>query len=157
MKEMLLIAILGSSSFLFAQTVCTGTTQQCIGAHQKLCASEPAPANFRLLKSRMVTGIVQDQTGAKFESGIEVQLRAPEKGTILKLVVAEQGNFSLGQVKAVAYRLIVVKSGERGVKRLVGFDQPASLVCAHGSGICNLSVVPTVHGSDNPIDYCVPR
>lgn len=157
MTGLLLVAILGSSSFLFAQTVCIGTTQECAEAQQKLCASEPAPANFELLKSRRVIGIVQDQTGAKFESGIEVQLRVPEKDAILKSVVAKQGNFSLGQVKAGSYRLVVVELGKRGVERLSMFDQPTSLVCASDSDACRLSVIPTIHSTDNAIDNCPPR
>lgn len=157
MKRLLLIAIWGSSSFLFGQTVCTGTTQQCIEAQHKLCASEPAPVNFELSKDRIVTGAVRDQTGAKFEGSIGVQLRVPEKGAILRSVVAKQANFSLGQVKAGSYRLIVVKLGKRKVERLVMFDQPTSLTSADDSGICRLSVVPIVHGTDNPIDYCPPK
>lgn len=157
MKRLLLIVILGSSSFLFGQTVCTGTTQECIEAQQKLCASEPAPVNFELSKDRIVTGVIKDQTGAKFDGPIGVQLRVPERGTILRSVVARQAKFSLGQVKAGSYRLIVVKLGKRGVERLVMFDQPKSLICANDSGICSLSIVPSVHGSDNPIDYCPPK
>jgi hypothetical protein len=42
---MLLVAILGSSSFLFAQAVCTGTAQQSIETLRKLRVPEPAPAN----------------------------------------------------------------------------------------------------------------
>lgn len=157
MKRLLLIAIWGSSSFLFGQTVCAGTTQQCIEAQHKLCASEPAPVNFELSKDRIVTGVIRDQTGAKFDGPIEVQLRVPEKGRILRSVVAKQAKFSLGQVKAGSYRLIVVKPGKLGAERLVMFDQPKSLMCADDSGICRLSIVPTIHGSDNPIDYCPPK
>lgn len=78
-RRLLLIAILGSSSSLFGQTVCTGTTQECIEAQQKLCASEPAPANFELLKDRVVAGAIHDQTSAKLDGLVEVQLRVPDK------------------------------------------------------------------------------
>jgi hypothetical protein len=106
---------------------------------------------------RTVTGLVTDQTGAKFDSAFEIQLRVPQKGTVLRSVVTSEGEFSLGQVKAGSYRLIVVKMGKQGIKRLKGFDQPTSLVCTNDSSICRLSVVPMIHGTDNTIDYCPPK
>jgi hypothetical protein len=156
MKRMLLIALLGSSSFLFAQTVCVGTTQQCIEAQRKLCASEPAPVNLELSEDRLVSGTVADETGANF-SDVEVQLRMPRTGAVLQSAAAKNGEFDFGKVKAGSYRLVVVKPTPSGPERLKEFDQAKLLACNGSTTKCELKVVLTVHGSDNPIDFCPPK
>ena len=118
MKTGLLIVMLGSSSLLFFQTVCTGTKQQCADAQKPLCAKDIAPANFDLPADARVTGSVQDQTGAKFDSGIAVQLRDPKTETVLRSAKVEDGEFTLGAVQSGSYRLIVVRQGKRGAERL---------------------------------------
>ncbi len=155
MKKMLLVAMLGSSSFLFSQTVCIGTSQQCIESQKQKCASELAPANFELPEDRVVKGTVADTTGASFQ-GVEVQLRVPKTDAVLQSVAAKNGTFDLGMVKTGSYRLIVVKQGKQGFERLRGWDQSKSLVCTDNS-TCRISVVLTVHGTDDTIDFCPPK
>ncbi|MEO6965779.1 MAG: carboxypeptidase-like regulatory domain-containing protein [Acidobacteriaceae bacterium] len=156
-RKMLLVAMLGSTSFLFSQTVCVGTSQQqCIEAQKQKCASEPAPANFELPKDRVVQGTVADTTGESFQ-GVEVQLRIPKTGSVVQSVAAKDGTFNLGMVNAGFYRLIVVKQGEQGIKRLRMWDQPKSLVCADSTSAYRISVVLTLHGTDNTIDFCPPK
>jgi len=157
MRELLLIALLGSSGLLFSQTICTGTAEQCREAQTRLCAEEKTPGNFELSDSRFVEGTVIDQAGAKFETGVAVELRSPKSGEILRSAQVSNGDFSLGQIQPGFYRLIVVKTGGSGVKRLVAFDQPQSLACEAPGPICKLSVMPTVHGTDNLIDSCPPK
>jgi hypothetical protein len=152
MKTLLLIAFLGSSGLLFSQNV--GISPE---ASRRLCADEKAPANLRLPDAKLVGGTVIDQTGAKFEAGVAVQLRSPKTGAVLQSASVENGDFHLGQAQPGSYRLIVVKTEGSEIKRLVGFDQPQSLVCEATGPTCKLSVMPTVHGSDNLIDYCPPK
>jgi hypothetical protein len=157
MKKLLLIALLGSSGLLFSQTLCIGSVEQCREMQKQLCAEEKAPANLELSDSKLVEGTVIDQTGAKFETGVAVQLRSTKSGEIVRNAQVSNGVFSLGQIESGSYRLIFVKTLGAAIKRLVGFDQPKSLVCEVVGSICKLSVMPTVHGSDNPIDYCPPK
>jgi hypothetical protein len=112
-KKLLLIAMLGLSSLLFAQTVCLGTLQQCIEAQKRLCDSEPAHANFELTKNELVLGTVLDQTGARFDDGFAVELRRPKTGVVLQSADLKDGVFGLGPVKAGSYRLIVMKQGSK--------------------------------------------
>ena len=156
MKKLLLIALLGSSGFLFSQTICTGTTEQGREAQTRLCTEEKAPANLELNSSKMVTGVVTDQTGAKFEQ-VAVQLRSSESRQVLRSAAASNGEFNLGVVPSGSYRLIVVKIGPSGPERLKMFDQPASLRCTNAGNECKLTVVPRVHSTDNPIDHCPPK
>ena len=166
MKKMLLVGMLGLSSVLFAQVVCTGTTQQCIEAERKLCASEPAPANFDLPEDQSVAGTVLDPTGARFndvdENGanfndVEVELRWPKSGAVLQSTPSKNGTFDFGKVKAGSYRLVVVKRSPSGPERLKGWDQAKSLDCKDVTTNCEITVVLTVHGSDDPIDFCPPK
>ena len=157
MKKLLPIVILGSSGLLFSQTICTGTVEECREAQTRLCVDEKAPANLELHEGRLGEGTVVDQTDAKFETGFAVQLRLPKSGEIVRSAQVSNGDFSLGQIESGSYRLIVVKADGTGTKRLVAFDQPRSLICESPGPICKLSVMPTVHGSDNPIDYCPPK
>ena len=156
MKVLLLIGMLGLSSFLFRQTVCIGTEQQCIEAQKHLCASEPAPTNFELSQDKVVSGTVSDESGGKFEDIYQLQLRVPKTGAILKSVELKNGVFDLGAVKAGAYRLIVVKQGKQLIERPPLFDQPGSMTCSEAAG-CNLAIVLKAHATDNPIDFCPPK
>ena len=157
MKKMLVVAMLGSSSFLFSQTVCIATSQQqCIELQKQKCASESAHANFELPEDRVVKGTVADITGASF-LGVEVELRMPKTGVVLQSVTAKDGTFNLGTVKTGSYRLIFANKGKRGIERLRGWNQPKSLVCADSSSICRLQVILTFHGSDDTIDFCPPK
>ena len=157
MKKLLLIAILGSSGLLFSQTICTGTVEECREMQKQLCADEKAQANLELSDSTSVEGTVVDQTGAKFETGVAVQLRSPKTGAVLQSASVANGEFHFGQILAGSYRLIVVKTTPSGAERLKMFDQPRSLVCQANGPVCILSVMPRVHGTDNPIDTCPPR
>ncbi len=130
MKQLLLIAMLGLSSLLFAQPVCIGTPQQCIEAQKRLCDAEPAPTNFELTKNELVLGTVLDQTGVKFDDGFAVQLRSPKTGVVLQSADLKDGVFGLGQVKAGSYRLIVMKQGKQTAERPPLFGQPGFMVCA---------------------------
>ncbi|MGA7350002.1 MAG: carboxypeptidase-like regulatory domain-containing protein [Acidobacteriaceae bacterium] len=157
MNRLLLISVLGSSGLLFSQTICPGTAEQCREAQTRLCADERAPANLELSDSRSVEGTVAEQSGAKFETGVAVQLRSPKSGAILQSASVENGEFRFGQVPTGSYRLIVVKTTPSGPERLKMFDQPKSLVCQATGPICKLLMMPTIHGTDNPIDYCPPK
>jgi len=152
MKKLLLIAIFGSSGLLFSQNV--GISPE---AFRRLCADEKAPPNLQLPDAKLVEGTVIDQSGAKFETGVAVQLRSPKSGEIVRSAQVSNGDFSLGQIESGSYRLIVVKTDGSGTKRLVGFDQSKSLVCEAAGPICKLSVMPTLHGTDNLIDSCPPK
>ncbi|MGB0123576.1 MAG: carboxypeptidase-like regulatory domain-containing protein [Silvibacterium sp.] len=156
MKKTLLVGMLGSSSFLFAQTICLGTVQQCKEAQRQLCASEPAPANLELSEDKSVQGTVSDESGARLKD-VEVQLQVPKTGTVLQSLSTRDGTFDMGIVKAGSYRLIFVKQGKQGIERLPLTDQPKSLVCDGGTAVCELAVVLTIHGTDNPIDFCPPK
>ncbi len=157
MKKLLLIAILGLSGLLFSQTICTGTIEQCREAQKRLCADEKAPANLDLADAKTVIGTVLDQTGAKFERGVAVQLRSPKSGAVLRTATVGDGDFSLGELQPGLYRLIVVKIGASSPERLKMFDQPQRLICQDAGSRCSLTVMPIVHGSDNPIDFCPPK
>lgn len=159
MRKLLLIGMLGLSSFLFGQTVCIGTQQQCIEAQKRLCASEPAPANLELPQDKVVSGTVLDESGAKFGDiyPVLLQLRVPKTEAILSSVEVKDGAFDLGAVKAGSYRLIVVKQGKQSIERPPGFDQPGSMACSGATTTCNLAVILKVHATDNPIDFCQPK
>ena len=166
MKNLLLVAILGSSSFLFAQLVCVGTTEQCKKAHRELCASEPAPANLELSEDKFVTGTVLDVSGATFNDvdatgvnliDVGVELRAPNTSVVLQSTAARNGTFDFGKVKAGSYRMVVVKRSPRGPERLKLWDQAKSLACKGSTTKCEITVVLTIHGTDNPIDFCPPK
>jgi hypothetical protein len=155
-RVMLLIVMLETSSFLFSQTVCVGTDQHCAEAQKEKCASEPVPENFLLTKSNAVQGNVSDRTGANVQD-VEVQLRSPRTGKVLQSVAVVDGVFDLGEVKSGSYRLIFVKRGNHTTERLRMWDQPHSLVCADSASTCSLSVVLTLHGTDDTMDFCPPR
>lgn len=139
------------------QTICIGTTEQCRQAQIRLCADEDAPPNLTVRRDAEIKGIVLDQTGAPFGSGIAVQLRKPSMETVIRWAVpSSNGRFTLGPVAAGAYRVIVVGLRKGRAERLAGFTQPTKLQCI-GRKSCNIKVVPLVHGSDNPIDSCGPR
>ena len=157
MKQLLLIAVLGSSGILFSQTICTGTADQCREMQKHLCADEKAPANFDLDHSQSVTGTVVDQTGAQFENDVAVQLRSADSGDVLRTATVSGGAFDLGNLQKGSYRLIVVKIRPSGPERLKAFDQPEKLTCAGSGSQCRLTMMPIVHGSDNPIDSCPPK
>jgi hypothetical protein len=142
MNKLLLIALWGSGSLLFSQNA--GISPE---AFRRLCADEKAPANLQLSDAKVVEGTVIDQTGAKCETGVAV----------LQSASVENGDFRLGQLIAGSYRLIVVNTTSSGPERLKMFDQPRSLVCETTGPICKLSVMPTVHGTDDLIDFCPPR
>jgi hypothetical protein len=156
-RNLLLIALLGSSGSLFSQTICTGTVEQCCAMQKQLCADEKAPSNFQLTEPRRLEGIGVDQSGATFDAGVAVQLRSPTTGAILRSASVAHGNFQLDHVEPGSYRLIVVKITASGPERLKGFDQPKSLVCEETGQICKITIMPIIHGSDNTIDYCPPR
>jgi len=156
MKELLLIALFGLSGILFSQTICTGTPEQCREAQTRLCAEEQAPANLQIKTSKTIAGTVIDQTGAAFEK-VAVQLRSPGTGDVLRTSPAVDGKFSLGKVQAGSYRLIVVQMQPSGPQRLKMFDQSESLSCTDIGTECRLTVMPKVHGTDNPIDDCPPK
>ncbi|HEX4039464.1 MAG TPA: carboxypeptidase regulatory-like domain-containing protein [Acidobacteriaceae bacterium] len=156
MKKLLLIALFGSSSLLFSQTVCNGAVEQCREAQRRVCASEKAPANLKLSGSRIVEGEVIDQTGAKFAQ-VVVQLRSPSSDQVLRTATASDGEFDFGELPAGSYRLIVLRMEKSGPERLKMFDQPVSLLCAGSIPQCRLSVIPKLHGTDDPIDSCPPK
>ncbi len=124
---------------------------------KEACAKEAAPANFHLAAEEAVDGVVRDQSGASFSGGVAVQLRDPNSGSVLRTVdVDKNGRFEFGEVDAGTYRLIVVKLEAGRALRLAPFDQPREVKCESNTG-CDLVVVPIVHGTDNPIDYCGPK
>ncbi len=156
MRKMLFVAMLGSGGFLFSQTVCIRTSQQCIEAQKKECASAPTPQNFELSGNKIVEGMVSDKTGASIQ-GVDVQLRVPETGRVLRSVGAKDGTFYLVKVRAGSYRLIVVKQEKQRVERLALADQPKLLVCSDSTSVCQLSVAITFRGTDDTIDFCPPK
>jgi hypothetical protein len=157
MTKLPLIALLGSSGLLFSQTIWTGTVEQCRDAQRRLCANEKAPANLELSTNRLVSGTVIDQSGAKFDHDVSVQLRSPQSGDVLRTATVMAGEINLGEARAGKYRLIVVSEKALGPERLAGFDQAQSLTCKEADGQCSLTVMPIVHGTDNPIEHCPPK
>lgn len=155
MRRLLLISMLGSSSFLFTQTVCIGTVAKCREQLQ-LCASEPAPANLELSEDKIVTGTVLDPSGATFNE-VEIELRTPKTSVVLQSTEAKNGKFDVGKVKAGSYRLIVVSRSSSGLQRLKGWNQATRFACKGGTTNCELTFMLTLHGTDNPIDYCPPK
>ena len=71
---------------------------------------------------------MSDKTGASIQ-GVDVQLRVPETGRVLRSVGAKDGTFYLVKVRAGSCRLIVVKQEKQRVERLALADQPKLLVC----------------------------
>ena len=145
------------NSLLFSQTVCRGSTEQCVQRQKEVCAKEAAPANFHLAADEAVGGVVRDQSGSIFSGEVTMQLRDPKSGSVLRTAdVDKNGQFEFGKIDAGTYRLIVVKLEAGKALRLKGFDQPSEVKCASKNG-CELVLVPTVHDTDNTIDYCGPK
>lgn len=157
MKWLVASMLLFGSSFCFCQTVCIGTTQQCIEAQNNLCASERASANLKLVKTAIVRGVISDKSGAAFTSPYQLQLRDLKTGAVLQsAILNSNGRFRFNQLDQGEYRLILVKVNGNTVSRADLFNQPAGLQC-NDRDICDLQIVLGLHGTDDPIDLCPPK
>jgi hypothetical protein len=155
--SLLFATLFFSNGIIFSQTICVGTTEQCVQAQKKLCAEEPVPANLILETPAEIAGVVKDQSGAYFSQSESVQLRDGSTGVVLRTAeLTHDGHFSFGRTDRGRYRLIVVRHNKSKAIRLMGFDQPRELKCQSGQ-TCELVVIPTVHSTDNPIDSCEPK
>ncbi|MGD0940806.1 MAG: hypothetical protein ABR905_13960 [Terracidiphilus sp.] len=122
------------------------------------CEGEKVSLNLTIAKSVKVTGALFDVTGAPIqynESIIEV--RDPLKNKILSSVVLdEQARFDLGVVPEGTYRLVTYKKNGKKTSRLPLFDQPKLMFCS-GESECKLRIVLTIHGTDQPYEFCPPK
>jgi hypothetical protein len=122
------------------------------------CEDEKVTPNLTIAKPVKLTGSLSDATGAPIQfSGTTIQVRDPLKGKVLfSAILDQQGRFDLGIVPAGSYRLVAFRKEGKKVRRLPTFDQPKPEYCS-SENECKLEIVLTMHGSDQPFEFCPPK
>jgi hypothetical protein len=147
-----------SVSFAQAVSICSDGKPCVPETHKRRCAEEKVSPNLSIAGLGNLTGVLLDETGAPINlPKTLVQIRDPKADTVLFSAGSdEKGRFDLGAVPAGEYRFLVVWLKDGNTRRFPLADQPKTLSCSAEKG-CNLKIVIHFHGTDNPIDFCLPK
>ncbi len=163
--------VIVSSAVGHAQTYCINeekhrscTESEARQMQDQICREEPAPANLFIAHPIRFTGTFFDQTGApidfdSLEAGSHtiVQIRRLTTGEVLFAVpLRSNGEFEFKSVPEGEYRLILVWMRNDKFTRLPLMDQPKEIRCPDLNE-CRIRSTITLHGTDDPINFCPPK
>ncbi|MGA3012101.1 MAG: hypothetical protein ABSD72_17730 [Terracidiphilus sp.] len=156
---LVLLAGLGSS-ISFTQSVCLSPDgKPCFAdPDMRRCANEKVLPNLSITKPVKLSGVLLDETGAPIlydRTLIQIRDLKAEK-VLFTADLDGKGQFDLGDVPAGKFCFLVIWLNDGKIRRLPIVDQPKDLLCS-AENVCNLKIVIHFHGTDNPIDSCLPK
>jgi hypothetical protein len=130
----------------------------CTTAGNCSCENEKVLPNLTIANRAKLTGVLFDPSAAPIQfNKTVIQVRNPKNNKVLfSAVLDDKGRFDFGTVPIGTFRLIALWEQGTNVRRLPLFDQPKPVLCS-GENECHLEIVLTMHGTDQPFEFCPPK